>query len=74
LTNIAGDGLYSLVAWDAEQKLSVQGVHHYGSATMLEDSAHYADQAEDFAAERLHAPLFDAQERAAAGNVRSYRP
>ena len=74
LTNIAGDGLYYLVAWDAEQKLSVQGVHHYGSATMLEDSAHYADQAEDFAAERLHAPLFDAQERAAAGNVRSYRP
>jgi penicillin amidase/acyl-homoserine-lactone acylase len=74
LTNIGGDGLYYLVAWDAEQKLSVQGVHHYGSATMLEDSAHYADQAEDFAAERLHAPLFDAQERAAAGNVRSYRP
>ncbi|MDG0978838.1 MAG: penicillin acylase family protein [Halieaceae bacterium] len=74
LTNIAGDGLYYLVAWDAQQKLSVQGVHHYGSATMLEDSSHFADQAENFAAERLHAPLFDEKERAAAGDVGSYRP
>lgn len=74
LTNVGGDGLYYMVAWDAHQKLSVQGVHHYGSATMLEDSIHYADQAEDFAAERLHEPLFNAQRRAAAGNTQRYRP
>ena len=59
LTNVAGDGLYYLVSWNAEGQLSVEGVHQFGSATLDEDSPHYSDQAVDYAQEVLHAPLFD---------------
>jgi acyl-homoserine-lactone acylase len=73
LTNLAGDGLYYLVAWDAKGQLSVQGVHQYGSATLNAASPHYADQAEDFVNEVLHPPLFD--EAALQENLsRAYRP
>lgn len=73
LTNLAGDGLYYLVAWDTDGQLSVQGVHQYGSATLDASSPHYADQAEDFVNEVLHPPLFD--EGALQENlVRAYRP
>jgi penicillin amidase/acyl-homoserine-lactone acylase len=74
LKNIAGDGLYYLVSWDASESLSVQGVHHYGAATMLPDSPHYDDQAADFANERTHAPLFKSAVREQAGSVLKYRP
>jgi acyl-homoserine-lactone acylase len=73
LTNVAGDGLYYLVSWDADGELSVQGVHQYGSATLDAQSPHYADQAEDFVNEVLHAPLFD--ELSLQNNLlRAYRP
>jgi penicillin amidase/acyl-homoserine-lactone acylase len=33
-------------------------VHQFGSATLNESSPHYADQAQDYAKEVLHDPLF----------------
>ncbi len=73
LTNVAGDGLYYLIAWSADGKQSIQGIHHFGSATLDANSPHYADQAEAFAKEMLRDPWFDAERR--KGNItRSYRP
>ena len=73
LTNVAGDGLYYQVSWDAQGDLKVRGVHQYGAATLDEDSPHYADQAEDYANEILHDPLFD-DARRQAKIERRYRP
>lgn len=73
LTNVAGDGLYYLVAWGAEGQLSVEGVHQFGSATLDEGSPHYSDQALDYANEVLHAPLFD-EDALQANLLRAYRP
>ena len=73
LTNVAGDGLYYLVEWDATGALTVEGVHQFGSATLDETSSHYADQAEDYALEILHDPWFS--EAALQQNLQhSYRP
>ena len=73
LTNVAGDGLYYQVSWDAQGNLKVRGVHQYGSATLDEKSPHYADQAEDYANEILHDPLFD-DTRRQSKIERRYRP
>ena len=73
LTNVAGDGLYYQVSWDARGELKVRGVHQYGSATLNENSPHYADQAEDYANEILHDPLFDSSLRESKIE-RRYRP
>jgi acyl-homoserine-lactone acylase len=73
LTNVAGDGLYYQVSWDAQGDLKVRGVHQYGAATLDENSPHYADQAEDYANEVLHDPLFD-DARRQSKIQRRYRP
>ena len=73
LTNVAGDGLYYQVSWDAQGNLKVRGVHQYGAATLDENSPHYADQAEDYANEILHDPLFD-DARRQSKIERRYRP
>ena len=73
LTNVAGDGLYYQVSWDAQGDLKVRGVHQYGAATLDENSPHYADQAEDYANEILHDPLFD-DARRQSKIQRRYRP
>ena len=73
LTNVAGDGLYYQVSWDAQGDLKVRGVHQYGAATLDENSPHYADQAEDYANEILHDPLFD-DARRQSKIERRYRP
>jgi acyl-homoserine-lactone acylase len=73
LTNVAGDGLYYQVSWDAQGDLKVRGVHQYGAATIDESSPHYADQAEDYANEILHDPLFD-DARRQSKIERRYRP
>ena len=64
LTNVAGDGLYYLLAWDAEGNQKVRGIHQFGSATEDPSSIHYADQTQDYADELLHDPLFDPERRA----------
>jgi penicillin amidase/acyl-homoserine-lactone acylase len=53
--------------------MKVRGVHQYGSATLDETSVHYADQAEDYANEILHDPLFD-DTRRQSKIERRYRP
>ena len=73
LTNVAGDGLYYQVSWDAQGDLKVRGIHQYGAATLDENSPHYADQAEDYANEILHDPLFD-DARRQSKIERRYRP
>jgi penicillin amidase/acyl-homoserine-lactone acylase len=60
LTNVAGDGWYYLVSWGADGTQKVEGVHQFGSATLDATSPHYGDQAEDYAKEIMHDPLFDA--------------
>jgi penicillin amidase/acyl-homoserine-lactone acylase len=73
LTNVAGDGLYYMLSWDAEGNQKVRGIHQFGAATLDESSPHYADQAQDYVDEVLHDPLFDAEKRATKIQ-RSYRP
>ena len=73
LTNVAGDGLYYMLSWDANGNQKVRGIHQFGAATLDETSVHYADQAEDYVNEILHDPLYDAQLRADKIE-RRYRP
>jgi penicillin amidase/acyl-homoserine-lactone acylase len=73
LTNVAGDGLYYLVSWDAQGKLSVQGIHHFGSATLDETSPHFSDQAPLYAREELRDPLFS-EDKLMANLSHSYKP
>ena len=73
LTNVGGDGLYYLVSWDKDGNLDVAGTHQFGSATLDETSPHYADQAEAYAEEKLHSPLYFAAERESKIEVR-YKP
>jgi penicillin amidase/acyl-homoserine-lactone acylase len=73
LTNVAGDGLYYMLSWDAKGQQKVRGIHQFGAATLDENSPHYADQAQDYVDEVLHDPLFDADKRATKIQ-RSYRP
>ena len=72
-TNIAGDGLYYLVSWDAEGHQQISGVHPFGSATLDDQSAHFSDQAADFVNESPHPVLFDDALRATQPRHR-YRP
>jgi acyl-homoserine-lactone acylase len=73
LTNVAGDGLYYLLSWDADGEQKIRGIHQYGAATLDETSPHYADQAQDYVDEVLHDPLFNAAIRADKIE-RRYRP
>ena len=58
LTNVAGDGLYYLVAWDAQGQLSVEGVYQFEAQRWMQ-SLLITAIALDYANEVLHAPLFD---------------
>lgn len=73
LTNVAGDGLYYLLSWDANGEQKVRGIHQFGAATLDKTSPHYADQAQDYVDEILHDPLFNAAIRADKIE-RRYRP
>lgn len=72
-TNVAGDGLYYLVSWNAAGEQTIEGTHQFGSATLNADSPHYGDQAVPYAREKLRDPLFDADKRARQLSER-YRP
>jgi penicillin amidase/acyl-homoserine-lactone acylase len=38
-----------MASWDKDGKVSSRSIHQFGSATLDENSPHYADQAERFA-------------------------
>jgi acyl-homoserine lactone acylase PvdQ len=61
-TGIAGDAYILAVEWDAAGAMTAFSVHQYGSATLDEDSPHYADQAPLFADERFRPVWFEPAE------------
>ena len=72
LSGIVGDAYLSAISFDADGVVSSRAIHQFGSATLDEDSPHYADQAELFADGRLREVPFTREELAAAA-VRTYR-
>ncbi|WP_394692479.1 acylase [Hyphobacterium sp.] len=50
---MAGDTYIMAVEWDADGNLDSQAIHQFGSATLDENSPHYADQADEFVAMEL---------------------
>lgn len=53
LDAVAGDTYYQIVDWAADGALRTRSIHQFGSATLDEGSAHFADQMPLFAAEKL---------------------
>ncbi len=64
LTATGGDGLYYIIQWAADGEQTVLGVHQYGANMVDSASPHYLDQAEDYANEVMHNPLYKASDRA----------
>jgi penicillin amidase/acyl-homoserine-lactone acylase len=61
------------VTWDKDGQLSSQSIHQFGSATLDENSPHYADQSPLFVAMRLKPVWFTEAEL--KGHIESdYRP
>jgi penicillin amidase/acyl-homoserine-lactone acylase len=57
-----GDGYVMLIAWRPDGSVESYSVHQFGSATIREDSPHYDDQSEMFAAMELKPVWFDLDE------------
>jgi acyl-homoserine-lactone acylase len=72
LAGIAGDAYVAAVTFDADGVVHSRAVHQFGSATLDEDSPHYADQAPLFASEQLRDVPFTDEELTAAAVV-TYR-
>ena len=69
----SGDCLFYFVTWDAEGRVSADGVHQFGAATVDVDSPHYADQAPLFSGEEMR-PVWRAEDAIRAHLARAYRP
>jgi penicillin amidase/acyl-homoserine-lactone acylase len=73
LTANGGDTFVMFVSWDRAGALTSRSIHQYGSATLDQNSPHYADQTPLFVAMKTKPVLFTAAQR--AGQIkRSYRP
>ncbi|HEY5339147.1 MAG TPA: penicillin acylase family protein, partial [Rhizomicrobium sp.] len=73
LTAVDGDTLIMFVTWDKHGKLSSQSIHQFGSATLDQNSPHYADQSPLFVAMRTKPVLFTRAEL--VGHIEEdYRP
>ena len=70
---VAGDSYILLVTWQPDGTVSSQSIHQYGSATLDEDSPHYADQAPIFVAREL-TPVWFTEEAILANLEQAYRP
>ncbi len=68
-----GDSYVLLAAWDADGRVRSFSIHQYGSATLDENSPHYADQAPLFARRELKPVWFDETD-IRANLERVYRP
>ncbi len=73
LVGHVGDSYVLLAAWDANGRVRSHSIHQYGSATLDEDSPHYADQSPLFVRRQLKPVLFEEEDILA--NLESvYRP
>lgn len=72
-TAAKGDTLYYFVSWDRSGKLSAEGIHQFGSATLDEASPHYADQALLFLREEMK-PIWMDEADVRKNLAREYRP
>ena len=54
-----GDTLYYIVDWDPAGRMTAQGIHQFGSATLDAKSSHYADQSPIFLREELKSIWMD---------------
>ncbi len=73
LIGMAGDCYVLIAGWDKEGKVHSQSVHQFGSATMNEQSPHYADQVPLFTECKLKPVWFDEAD-IRAHLEREYRP
>lgn len=62
LTAVDGDTFIMFVTWDKNGKLSSESIHQFGSATLDENSPHYADQTPLFVSMKTKPVLFTADE------------
>lgn len=68
-----GDTLYYFVEWDKAGKVSAEGIHQFGSATLDTTSPHYADQAPIFLREETK-PIWLDEAELRRHLEREYRP
>jgi penicillin amidase/acyl-homoserine-lactone acylase len=68
-----GDTLYYFVEWDKAGKVSAEGIHQFGSATLDKTSPHYADQAAIFLREEVK-PIWLDEAELRKHLEREYRP
>jgi penicillin amidase/acyl-homoserine-lactone acylase len=73
LRGFVGDSYVMLVTWDANGNVSSRSIHQYGSATLDEESPHYADQAPLFASHKLK-PVWLDESDIRDHLERAYRP
>jgi penicillin amidase/acyl-homoserine-lactone acylase len=73
LQGYAGDSYVLLVTWDASGVVSSDSIHQFGSATLDENSPHYADQSVLFVNRRLKPVWMDEAEIRANLEI-EYRP
>jgi penicillin amidase/acyl-homoserine-lactone acylase len=73
LTAMDGDTLIMFVTWDKNGKLSSQSIHQFGSATLDENSKHYADQVPDFIKMKLK-PVWFTQDELKGHIEADYKP
>ncbi|HWX53075.1 MAG TPA: acylase [Verrucomicrobiae bacterium] len=73
LTAAGGDTFIMFVTWDKDGKLSSDSIHQFGSATLDQNSPHYADQSPLFVAMKTKPVLFTQAQL--AGHIEAdYRP
>ena len=70
---IAGDSYILLVTWQPDGSVRSQSIHQYGSATLDETSAHYADQAPIFVQRKL-TPVWFTEADILANLEEAYEP
>jgi len=73
LTGAAGDTFIMFVTWDKKGTLTSESIHQFGSATLDQNSTHYADQTPLFVAMKTKPVLFTLTEL--SGHIESdYQP
>ncbi|HLY20430.1 MAG TPA: acylase [Bryobacteraceae bacterium] len=73
LKAMAGDTFIMFVAWDKAGQLSSESIHQFGSATLDQNSRHYADQTPLFVAMKTK-PVWFTQAQLSGHIENEYRP